>query len=635
MYDPVTGQFVTIDRIEDDPNAYRYVRNNPLNAIDPSGQRKWTAREGGETLEADLVAVRGSVAVLQAPGEPLARPVKIAALSDQDHEYIRANPITDDAETGARTWVDASLKNYLRAVFVEVRDDNVFLRTSDDGREVRLPIKKLSAEDQAYVASKQAPLPAWRRTDDIEMKNEADKYVVKLLFDAAEYIPQSVPEGLPEDGRERFRPRSTVVRGGDIKYAFDSMLPLLREQMKEREWEAIDLLDFIVEQPSKMGWAMVPDWVKQAHWYATKHAGAVPQRLKPEPPPPAPKPPAPKPPVAKPQRAKPPAVRLETPKAGENWGKREFRQRIPLVKHPDMYSSPPRAHTFYVKNKWGTFTIRSYLTESKEKTKILTGGITAYRATGVMYRVTFTPKSPDLANDYRIILAASLKDATSNEAIEFAGEPGDEQPETTNGWAILANYGSLHFVGRTDAHKKLSLYASHKTHGLPRLLWPDAGYSGRENRRSDLGGYFGTPDKEDTMAQYDTGWGGRKKLFLQFIAVVEVVEGGTGPNAAKKGDTLGSAYWNYEIERVGGYPQSEGWINVTKDFMPGDGDIDWYVFEYLPPTKKEEWHWDAELGAKPTVSGGLSEKGLQLYRAAREAFVQNPEYRRFRPREER
>ncbi len=38
MYDPVTGQFVTVDRIEDDPNAYRYVRNNPVNNTDPSGQ---------------------------------------------------------------------------------------------------------------------------------------------------------------------------------------------------------------------------------------------------------------------------------------------------------------------------------------------------------------------------------------------------------------------------------------------------------------------------------------------------------------------------------------------------------------------------------------------------------------------
>lgn len=36
-YDPETGQFVSADSVEDDVNAYRYVRNNPVNRVDPSG----------------------------------------------------------------------------------------------------------------------------------------------------------------------------------------------------------------------------------------------------------------------------------------------------------------------------------------------------------------------------------------------------------------------------------------------------------------------------------------------------------------------------------------------------------------------------------------------------------------------
>jgi RHS repeat-associated protein len=36
-YDPATGQFITPDKIEDDSNPFRYVLNNPVNHVDPSG----------------------------------------------------------------------------------------------------------------------------------------------------------------------------------------------------------------------------------------------------------------------------------------------------------------------------------------------------------------------------------------------------------------------------------------------------------------------------------------------------------------------------------------------------------------------------------------------------------------------
>jgi RHS repeat-associated protein len=40
-YDPKTGVFTSADPAEDDHNLYRYVRNNPLNAEDPSGLREF------------------------------------------------------------------------------------------------------------------------------------------------------------------------------------------------------------------------------------------------------------------------------------------------------------------------------------------------------------------------------------------------------------------------------------------------------------------------------------------------------------------------------------------------------------------------------------------------------------------
>ena len=48
-YNPTTGRFLTADPIRDDfENSYRYVNNDPVNNVDPSGLRKkkkkWTSK---------------------------------------------------------------------------------------------------------------------------------------------------------------------------------------------------------------------------------------------------------------------------------------------------------------------------------------------------------------------------------------------------------------------------------------------------------------------------------------------------------------------------------------------------------------------------------------------------------------
>ena len=43
-YDPATGTFLSEDPAEDDLNPYRYVANNPINAVDPSGLQQYPYR---------------------------------------------------------------------------------------------------------------------------------------------------------------------------------------------------------------------------------------------------------------------------------------------------------------------------------------------------------------------------------------------------------------------------------------------------------------------------------------------------------------------------------------------------------------------------------------------------------------
>jgi hypothetical protein len=67
---------------------------------------------------------------------------------------------TAEAEPEFRTWHDSTGTYTLEAVMTGVQDGKVALKKKSGGREVKLPLEKLSAEDQEYVKKQTAPKPA-------------------------------------------------------------------------------------------------------------------------------------------------------------------------------------------------------------------------------------------------------------------------------------------------------------------------------------------------------------------------------------------------------------------------------------------------------------------------------------------
>jgi uncharacterized protein RhaS with RHS repeats len=65
VYDPMVGRFLEEDPIgfaAGDPNLFRYVRNSPTNATDPSGLQEAVPQLSIKTLvDKPLVGINGSV----------------------------------------------------------------------------------------------------------------------------------------------------------------------------------------------------------------------------------------------------------------------------------------------------------------------------------------------------------------------------------------------------------------------------------------------------------------------------------------------------------------------------------------------------------------------------------------------
>ncbi len=109
-YDPVLGQYLTEDPIgftAGDENLYRYVQNNPVNLIDPTG--KLTAVEVVITFGA-VVALGTSIGIINTINNPFNSPVESSPLPRSDPFESRgkddgnvanppAKPLDGDADT--------------------------------------------------------------------------------------------------------------------------------------------------------------------------------------------------------------------------------------------------------------------------------------------------------------------------------------------------------------------------------------------------------------------------------------------------------------------------------------------------------------------------------------------------------
>ncbi|MFN7844308.1 MAG: RHS repeat domain-containing protein, partial [Pirellula sp.] len=114
-YDPLTGTFPSRDPAEDDSNLYRYVKNNPLNASDPSGLQepfkgKITTTGVGFERETPLGAHRAG-----------AMESKVRAVQEIRERFIREKMGTHGFlfDEESRTWTNGGSLGTLRRDFYD------------------------------------------------------------------------------------------------------------------------------------------------------------------------------------------------------------------------------------------------------------------------------------------------------------------------------------------------------------------------------------------------------------------------------------------------------------------------------------------------------------------------------------
>ena len=138
------------------------------------------------------------------------------------------NPFEAAAAAGSRTWTDSSGKFKIEASFAGQEGDSVLL-TRTDGKTIKLPLAKLSKEDQDHVAGLNAkppmanPFEAAEQVADSGIDREADWSMAEQILPQPIDVWPLMPDpaappaealaakaiGLPGGGRERFFENAT------------------------------------------------------------------------------------------------------------------------------------------------------------------------------------------------------------------------------------------------------------------------------------------------------------------------------------------------------------------------------------------------------------------------------------------
>ena len=110
--------------------------------------RMWTDASGEFQIQSDFVDLDGENVRLKKPDGQLIT-VPLKALSAKDQAYVQT--LLADETNSFRMWADATGKFQIYAELIQVADGNVHLKRKVDAKVIVVPLASLSANDQAYV----------------------------------------------------------------------------------------------------------------------------------------------------------------------------------------------------------------------------------------------------------------------------------------------------------------------------------------------------------------------------------------------------------------------------------------------------------------------------------------------------
>jgi hypothetical protein len=164
-----------------------------------------------------------------------APPAKKPAAGGNKPAEEPANPFAAAEQVAVRTWTDSTGKFKIEATFAGKEGDSVLL-TKTDGKTIKLPLAKLSKEDQDHIAALNAKPPAENPFEAAEQVADDGHDRVADWSGAEQILPQPIdgwplaPDaaqqpvqalagkamGLPGGGRERFfeNPKSLLFDAG-------------------------------------------------------------------------------------------------------------------------------------------------------------------------------------------------------------------------------------------------------------------------------------------------------------------------------------------------------------------------------------------------------------------------------------